>query len=201
MRRVITLFFRKKDVADESGFTLLEVVVGVALAVGIMLSVINLISIYMGNSLKVNRQNSTIEDINSTLYAITNDIRHACRANSDDHLRILDAGRKLVLYRAGPGSRMLRITYNREDNGDFVREIAESINESSPYNFPVSNQSRTLILSNVDDAEIFIDNSDSGVDPMIRLIEVRFAVKDKNNNYEEESSMRVMSRVREGGVE
>lgn len=194
------MFFRKKHLADESGFTLLEIILGIALSIGIMLSVINLISFYMDNSLTVSQQNSNIEDINSTLYAITNDIRHACSANSDDHLQILDAGRRLVLFRAGPGNHMLRITYQREDNGDFVREVAESTNESSPYSFPASNDSRTVILSNVIDAKIFEDKSNISTERDMRLIEISIAVDDTDNHYQEQSSMRVMSRIREGDV-
>lgn len=173
---------------------------GVALSVVIMLGVINVIGFYFNNSLIVNQQNSTTEDLNSTLYAITNDIRHASRASTTEHLQILNNGRTLVLYRNGPGNYMTRITYRLEDNGDLVRETAQSTNEIYPYVFPTNNQSRTVILSNVRDAVIFEDKSSSGTELEMRLIEVRIAIRDFNNRYSEEASMRVMSRVREGGV-
>mgnify|MGYP006279939979 CR=1 FL=1 len=181
--------------SHEEGFTIVELLVSIALISIIVLAAGRVILYFMENNKRAQQQNKVMEELNSTIYTISYDIRNARKAiGSENPVEIEDNGRTLIVYQnTNNDNRMEKIYYQLQDNGNLTRVVINSNNTSYPFTFDdLDDQSKHVILTGVEDTEIFIDDTTEGSNP--RKIKIDISV---NQEYiQESSSMTITSRSR-----
>lgn len=149
-----------KCISKNEGLTLIEVLLAVAVMAIILGALSNYMLSFYNHWEDAQVNSKIIDDLNFVKSMLTRDIRSAVRPDNSTFPVVVDSttNKNIGLYRLNENDNKMRnIEYSLNNNGELVRKMKESTNNSFPYSFGSDWDKTTVICTDLIIENIFED--------------------------------------------
>lgn len=148
----------KNKLSQSKGFTLIEVILVVAMLVMILMAVYNLLFFGGLSYHNIKEQSLITLELNPVIYGLESEIKKARKANHDDHALSTTSTKELFVYSDTTGNGKPEKIRYRVINGHLKRSYAVSSDQQFPYSYDDNSfGEEVIVMKGIVNEHIFTD--------------------------------------------